>query len=1047
MNRITSFARPVRTSAFRPAVLFSLAALSACQTPEAPVPVSVGQAIVPPGMTLAGRFWVEGDPTAGTFDVYPLHDGNVIYRSELLNPNSYNYNNTATQDPNCTWGSSGCLPSSNAVRLHSDQSKVTYCNALGACNTAGSTVTVSSAPCNGSQVFCAPLTLVSNFAYALPNVIVQITSAGQPTDAGQTVLSCLDPSGALGLCASGPTADQNKVKSGSTTTYTGAIGSYPNDCSYCYGNASQAASASPGQLHAVLPGLYPNGLLYNTDTVALQLAHDDRFFVVFNVLYTTPNFISGAEVGATTAVSYTNPGMSGGKPCAVAGVSQVTLAGQGFGPPDQCFQQGLSCPTSGQPHTGYSVTLPTSGTVAAAATSWSDTRITFTVPATAASGHVTVTTPAGSVSSDGTVVPDLVVCPSTGGAAAKLVLSTQTSTVTAGGSFSVTGTLVDANGNVATSGCACTATLGSNNSPDAAPTLASAFTFASCAAHSFSGNVFHTLTSGTLQTLSTTGCFGTSSALSFNVNAGSTTKLVAVDKNASFDGARSCYVLSPAAMAGGTVTVNVDLTSRDANNNISYSFVDQVHFAQTNTGATTASLPANYTYTSFDAGDHVFPVTFTPVTAGDKTTLTITDATNGVVTQATIAYCTSAATASKLVVADASSLTFDAVNSCYLVDSAVGTTVNLRVTAQDASNFTVTTFRDQAHFASSGSTSPTVPADYTYVAGDYGTRSFPITFTSPAFAGAKTTITITDATSGAVTSASIAYCSKATKLVATEKSSLAFDSFNGCYTLPSPATTLSDSVTVSLKVDADDANTVIDSTFTDTLHFASSGPTTATLPANYPYVAGDAGTKTFSLTFVMNAMNAQKTTVTVSDATNAGITSTTISYCNPHPLVNEVQTGSTGSASQEFVEIANPYSFAITLTGWSLFYRSASNNGGGADTTLKAGFTITIPANGYAVACGSAFATNCTAALSPISSGLSATGGAIALKDVTAGVYVDQMSYSTLTATNNFTEGSAAPIPPTLAAPGTSIQRFSSTGNNSVDFKQTTGNTAGLVNL
>ena len=78
-----------------------------------------------------------------------------------------------------------------------------------------------------------------------------------------------------------------------------------------------------------------------------------------------------------------------------------------------------------------------------------------------------------------------------------------------------------------------------------------------------------------------------------------------------------------------------------------------------------------------------------------------------------------------------------------------------------------------------------------------------------------------------------------------------------------------------------------------------------------------------------------------------------------HVIINEVQTGSTTSASEEFVELFNPCPTPFQLLNWKLAYRSAGNNAGAADTTLhNIAVMTTIAAGGYVVYCGTTF--SCT---------------------------------------------------------------------------------------
>src|SRR6185437_4861689 len=63
--------------------------------------------------------------------------------------------------------------------------------------------------------------------------------------------------------------------------------------------------------------------------------------------------------------------------------------------------------------------------------------------------------------------------------------------------------------------------------------------------------------------------------------------------------------------------------------------------------------------------------------------------------------------------------------------------------------------------------------------------------------------------------------------------------------------------------------------------------------------------------------------------------------------INEVLTFNSASSGNEFVELYNSCSTAIDITGWKLYYRDASNNNGGADTTIYNSINTSIPAHSY----------------------------------------------------------------------------------------------------
>ncbi|HEY4349244.1 MAG TPA: lamin tail domain-containing protein [Gaiellaceae bacterium] len=150
--------------------------------------------------------------------------------------------------------------------------------------------------------------------------------------------------------------------------------------------------------------------------------------------------------------------------------------------------------------------------------------------------------------------------------------------------------------------------------------------------------------------------------------------------------------------------------------------------------------------------------------------------------------------------------------------------------------------------------------------------------------------------------------------------------------------------------------------------------------------------------------------------------------------VNEVQTGTTASAADEFVELVNAGATVAEIGGWKVVYRSAA---GTSDTTLA---TIpsgtTLDPGGFYLLGGAAYAGSVTADQT-FSAGLAASGGAAGIRDA-SGALVDSVGWGT--ATNALVETSAATAPAATASPGSSIQRLPDgrdTNANATDFTVT----------
>ena len=156
--------------------------------------------------------------------------------------------------------------------------------------------------------------------------------------------------------------------------------------------------------------------------------------------------------------------------------------------------------------------------------------------------------------------------------------------------------------------------------------------------------------------------------------------------------------------------------------------------------------------------------------------------------------------------------------------------------------------------------------------------------------------------------------------------------------------------------------------------------------------------------------------------------------------VNELMSGSTGAAPNEFVEIVNTGTAAADIGGYKLAYRSAA---GTSDVTLATVPTGTsLAAGNFYLFGGSGYAGTRVPDQS-FSAAIAATGGGVALRDATGGI-VDSVGYGD--AVNVFVEAHAANAPPTTAAPGSSIVRIPDghdTNDNAADFSVSAGPSPG----
>jgi hypothetical protein len=141
-------------------------------------------------------------------------------------------------------------------------------------------------------------------------------------------------------------------------------------------------------------------------------------------------------------------------------------------------------------------------------------------------------------------------------------------------------------------------------------------------------------------------------------------------------------------------------------------------------------------------------------------------------------------------------------------------------------------------------------------------------------------------------------------------------------------------------------------------------------------------------------------------------------------------TGTSSSASDEFVELVNAGSATADLSGYKIVYRSGAGTSDVTVATVPAGTTL-APGGHYLLG-GSSYSG--PSANQSFTTGLAATAGGLGLRDP-AGTLVDSVGYGT--ATNAFVEGTPAPAPAAVASPGQSAARMPDghdTNDNSADF-------------
>jgi hypothetical protein len=176
-----------------------------------------------------------------------------------------------------------------------------------------------------------------------------------------------------------------------------------------------------------------------------------------------------------------------------------------------------------------------------------------------------------------------------------------------------------------------------------------------------------------------------------------------------------------------------------------------------------------------------------------------------------------------------------------------GSASDVLVEAEDASNRPASGYTGTVHFTSSDANA-TLPADYTFTASDHGRHTFPVTFQTTG----SQTVTATDTTTSSITGQA-----------STSVDAAGVVTHFGVFTLgralagfPTP-----------VLVEALDASNQVVAGYTGTVHFTSTDGS-ATLPADYTFVASDNGSHLFSVTFAA----AGQQTLTATDTSNSSIT-------------------------------------------------------------------------------------------------------------------------------------------------------------------------------
>lgn len=160
--------------------------------------------------------------------------------------------------------------------------------------------------------------------------------------------------------------------------------------------------------------------------------------------------------------------------------------------------------------------------------------------------------------------------------------------------------------------------------------------------------------------------------------------------------------------------------------------------------------------------------------------------------------------------------------------------------------------------------------------------------------------------------------------------------------------------------------------------------------------------------------------------------------CTGKVVINELQCDGPGGA--EFIELYNPSSCAVSLSGWKLPYRASSGNSGVALHSFGSG--VSIPAESFLLLANANFSGSGATRFNG-GGGLGNSGGQVALVD-DGGTQIDAVGYGPSTS-GAFTEGSPAPLPSGSGSIGRKSDGLD-TDNNASDFARFSAPSPGVSN-
>jgi uncharacterized repeat protein (TIGR03803 family) len=392
-----------------------------------------------------------------------------------------------------------------------------------------------------------------------------------------------------------------------------------------------------------------------------------------------------------------------------------------------------------------------------------------------------------------------------------------------------------------------------------------------------------------------------------------TQSLTATDTaTSSVTGTQSGIVVTPASFlvsgfpspTTAGVAQNFSVTAQNANGTTATSYTGTVHFTSSDSQAV---LPANYTFTSTDAGSHSFSATFK--TAGTQA-LTATDAATSSITGTESGISVNPAAAKTLALTG------------YPSPTTAGVAHNFTVTAKDAYGNVAAGYTGTAHFTSSDGKA-VLPSNYTFVAADAGVHSFSATLKTAKTQSLTAKDTVTSTIAGSQTGITVTAAAASQFRVSAASSATAGVAFSITLTAQDPY-----------------GNTA--TSYTGTVRFTSSD-SKAVLPANYTFTSTDAGTHTFTTGVTLKT--AGKQTITATDTTTSSITGTaTVSVTAAAASTFSVTAPASVTAGKAFtvtVTAQDPYGNRATSYRGTVHFTSSDTK-----AVLPADYTFTASDSG-----------------------------------------------------------------------------------------------------